>query len=79
MRLSPHLPKHLLAPFAATPLLLLAACQQEESVPPEPANTDVSGGELIVVPADSANPQGVTLPEATMTPVPAESATPAAE
>lgn len=64
----------------ATPLLLLAACQaEEEPVAPEPANTDVGGGELIAVPEDSANPQGVTLPEATMTPVPADSASPAAE
>ena len=59
---------------------LLAACQAEEPVAPEPANTDVSGGELIAVPEDSANPQGVTLPEVTMTPVtPSASASPPAE
>lgn len=59
--------------------LLLAACQaeEEEAVAPEPAATDVGGGELIAVPADSASPQGVTLPETPMTPVPAESAAPA--
>lgn len=63
---------------ALAPVLLLAACQAEpEPVTPEPANTDVGGGELIAVPADSASPQGVTLPETPMTPVPAESAAPA--
>ncbi|MXO70783.1 hypothetical protein [Alteraurantiacibacter buctensis] len=57
---------------------LLAACQAEEPVAPEPAATDVSGGELIAVPADEANPEGVTLPEVTMTPVaPSASASPA--
>ncbi len=67
-------------PLAIAPVLLLAACQQEEPVAPEPAATDVGGGELIAVRADQANPQGVTLPEATMTPVtPSASASPAAE
>jgi hypothetical protein len=61
--------------LALSPALLLVACQaEEEAVAPEPAATDVGGGELIAVPADSASPQGVTVPETPMTPVPAESA-----
>lgn len=61
---------------ALAPALLLAACQaeEEEVVTPEPAVEDQSGGELIAVPEDSANPEGVTLPETPMTPVPAETA-----
>jgi hypothetical protein len=65
--------------LAFSPALLLAACQaEEEAVAPEPAATDVSGGELIAVPADSASPQGVTVPETPMTPVaPSAAAAPA--
>lgn len=72
-----RLPRTIHLSLIACPLLL-AACQAEpEPVTPEPANTDVGGGELIAVPADSANPQGVTLPETPMTPVPTASAAPA--
>lgn len=68
------------AALALALIPLLAACEAQEPVDVEPANTDVSGGELIAVPADQANPEGVTLPETTMTPVaPSASAAPAAE
>lgn len=56
-------------------VLLLGACQQEE-VTVEPDVEDLSGGEIIAVPADSEG-VAVDLPETPMTNVPVDSASPA--
>lgn len=76
MRLTRHT-RVSLAPLAAAlaGVLLLGACQQEE-VTTEPDVEDLSGGEIITVPADSAGVE-VNLPEAPMTNVPVDSASPA--
>lgn len=75
MRLTRHTRNSLAFTAALAGVLLLGACQQEE-VTVEPDVEDLSGGEIIAVPADQEGVE-VNLPETPMTNVPVQSASPA--